>query len=65
MRADAAAGARRELDGPRRDADARTETLSQSHAEQETALKAAQDAARREAPSRRWLEEAVPTSAMR
>jgi len=37
---------RRELDGIRQDADSRTQTLSRSQAEQELALKAAQDGAR-------------------
>ncbi len=38
--------ARRELDGIRQDADTRTQTLSRSQAEQELALKTAQDGAR-------------------
>ena len=40
------AAARRELEGLRLDADTRTQTLSQSQAEQEQVLRAAQDAAR-------------------
>lgn len=40
------AAVRRELDGVRLDADARTQTLSQSQFEQEQVLRAAQDAAR-------------------